>query len=404
MLNHRNCQSIAETASNIIGYSVLLTGNDGIVLGSSDPDRVGTLHEASLEVIRSGCQAYHDEQQAKAYQGTRPGTTIPIIINDEVVGSIGITGQPEEISKYGILIKKLAEVFIKEQLERESARLLDLSRQNLLRELITYDPNTMEEKAVLNHGHVFGHDLTLPRSAVLVEVSNADEHHANNQDSTDSASSSLNNSPLQMRYFSIVKQVFNHKQDLCVLLGDNKYIVFAYLGEKYQYRVDSEWITSLNSRCSDLLSHFDKAGLSAWIGIGGRAGSVQDFKDSYNDANQAIYIAKRRMKSGAQYINDVYLEKLILSIPDHLCKHYFEETIKPLSKRKDGDDFINLVVYWCENRFNFTQTAKSLNIHKNTLTYRFTRFKDITGFDLYDFNSTIAMYLVIMYYRVNNLI
>jgi len=404
MLNNRNCQSIAETASNIIGYSVLLTGNDGIVLGSSDPDRVGMLHEASLEVIRSGCQAYHDELQAKAYQGTRPGTTIPIIINDEVVGSIGITGQPEEISKYGILIKKLAEVFIKDQLERESARLLDLSRQNLLRELITYDPNTMEEKAVLNHGRVFGHDLLLPRAAVLVEVSNPDELHAENQDSYDFSSGSLSNRPLQMKYFSIVKQVFNHKQDLCVLLGDSKYIVFAYLGEKHQNRIDAEWITLLNSRCNNLLSQFDKAGLSAWIGIGSRAGSVQDFKDSYNDANQAIYIAKRRMKPGAQYINDVYLEKLILSIPDHLCKRYFEETIEPLLKRKDGDDFINLVVYWCENRFNFTLTAKSLNIHKNTLTYRFSKFRDITGFDLYDFNSTMAMYMVIMYYKVNNLL
>lgn len=404
MLNNRNCQSIAETASKIIGHSVLLTGNDGIVLGSSDSDRVGTLHEASLDVIRSGCQAYHDEEQARLYQGTRPGTTIPIVINDEVVGSIGITGQPDEISKYGILIKKLAEVFIKDQLERESVRLLDLSRQNLLRELITYDSNTMEEKSILNHGRVFGYDLLLPRAAVLVEVSDINELNSNKQDSYGFLPGSFNNSPSQMNYFSTVKQVFNHKQDLCIILGDNKYIIFVYLSEKSQHHLDSEWVTSLNSRCEQLLSQFDKAGLSAWIGIGSRTESVQDYKDSYGDANQAIYIAKRRMKSGTQYINDVYLEKLILSIPDHLCKRFYEDTIKPLSQRKDGYDYINLVVYWCETRFNFTQTAKSLNIHKNTLLYRFSKFSDITGFDLYDFNSTIAMYLVITHYKMNNLL
>jgi carbohydrate diacid regulator len=396
MLNSRNCQSIAETASNIIGYSILLTGNDGIVLGSSDPDRVGTLHEASLEAIRSGCQVFHDEQQAKAYQGTRPGTTIPIIINDEVVGSIGITGRPEEISKYGILIKKLAEVFIKDQLELESARLLDQSRQNLLRELITYDPNTMEEKVVLNHGRVLGYDLLLPHAAVLLEVSHTGEPQVQKRDSYDFAS--------PKGYFSAVKHVFNHRQDLCVSLGDDKYIIFAYLGAKYQTRDDSEWIALLKARCHNLLAQFDQSGLSAWVGIGSRAGTLQELRDSYYDANQAIYIAKRRMKSGVQYINDVYLEKLILSIPDHMCKRIFEEIIEPLIRLKDGDDFVNLVVCWCENRFNFTQTARSLNIHKNTLLYRFSKFKDITGFDLYDFNSTIAMYIVITYYKVYNLL
>lgn len=404
MLNKRNCQSIAETASNIIGYSILMTGDDGIVLGSSDKDRVGTLHEASLDVIRSGCQVFHDDQQAKAYQGTRPGTTIPIIINDKVIGSIGITGQPEEISKYGILIKKLAEVFLKDQLERESARLLDQSRQNLLRELITYDPNTMEEKVVLNHGHVLGYNLLLPRAAVLVEVAHTDEVRAKEQDDHDFSLGSFNDGLFHMGDYCIVKQSFNHKQDLRVSLGHNKYIVFAYLGAKYQQRGNKEWIALLNDRCDNLLSHFDKAGLSAWIGIGSRAGSLQELRNSYNDANQAIYIAKCRMTSRVQYINDVYLEKLILSIPDHMCKSIFEETIEPLTRRKDRDDFINLVIYWCENRFNFTQTAKSLNVHKNTLLYRFSRFRDITGIDLYNFNSTIALYIVITHNKINNLL
>jgi carbohydrate diacid regulator len=404
MLNKRNCQSIAETASNIIGHSILLTGNDGIVLGSSERDRVDTLHEASLDVIRSGCQAFHDEQQAKVYQGTRPGTTIPIIINDEVVGSIGITGQPEEISKYGILIKKLAEVFLKDQLEMESARMLDQSRQNLLRELITYDQNTMEEKVVLNHGRVLGYDLFLPRVAVLIEALHTDEPHDNKQYNYDFSSGSFNNGLFHMGDYSLVKQVFNHKQDLCVSLGDHKYIVFAYLEAKYHHREESEWINILNARCNNLLSQFENTGLSAWVGIGSRAGSLQELRDSYNDANQAIYIAKRRMKSGVQYINDVYLEKLILSIPDQMVKRIFEETIEPLTRLKDGDDFINMVISWCENRFNFTQTAKSLNIHKNTLTYRFSKFRDTMGFDLYDFNSTIAMYIVITHYKVNNLL
>ncbi len=392
MLNSRNCQKIAEIASNIIGYSVLLTDNEGIVLGCSDKNRVGTFHEASLEVIQSGRQAYHDEEQAKAYQGTRPGTTIPIILNNEVVGTIGITGRPEEISKYGILIRKLAEVFLKDQLEMESARLLEQSCQNLLREIITYDANTMEEEVILNHAHVLGYNLLLPRVAVLIEVSHPNESHKIKQ----------NNYNFLDQYYmediTMIKRIFNHKQDICVSLGDNKYIVFAYL----YYRDDEEWSAWLKNRCNNLLLLFDKAGLSAWIGIGSKAELLQELRDSYNDANQAIYIAKRRMKSGVLYVDDVYLEKLILSIPNHNFKRLYEDVIEPLNKLKNGNDYINMVICWCENRFNFTKTAKRLNIHKNTLAYRFAKFRDITGVDLYDFNRVIAMYIVIMYNKIKN--
>lgn len=404
MLNSRNCQSIAKTASKIIGHSILLTGKDGIVLGSSDQERVGTLHEASLEVIRSGQQAYHDEEQVKAYRGTRPGTTIPIIINNEVVGSIGITGKPEDISKYGILIKKLAEVFLKDQLEMESVKLLEQSRQNLLRHIITYDPNTMDEKLVLNHGRILGCDLLLPRAAVMIEVANAQKAKTKKMDSLDFSLISFNNAQPYMQHYSIIKHIFNHDQDLHIFLGNNEYIVFSYLGAKPQKECDSVLHTELNKKCNKLVAQFASKGISAWVGIGDKANSLKELKDSYNDANQAIYIAKRSMDSGVQYINDLYLEKLILNIPDSICKCIYDENIGQIKDIKDKNDFINIIICWCENKFNFTQTAKSLNMHKNTLLYRFAKIKKTMGLDLYDFNKVIAIYLVIKRYKVNELL
>lgn len=394
MLNERNCQNIAETASRIIGYSILLTDKDGIVLGSSEEGRIGTLHEASLEVIRSGCQVFHNRYQAKALRGTRPGTTIPIVINDQVVGTIGITGQPDEISKYGTLIKKMAEVFLKDQLEMESARLLDQSRQNLLREILTFEPNTEEERVVLNHGRVLGYDLLLPRAAVMAEVSCSS---ATEQKEDDSAiSGSYNDIMFTKKDFSIVKQVFNYEQDFCVDLGNNRYLAFVHLVPENRNHDNTEWLPWLTAKCNYLVEQFAKAGLSAWIGVGGRSETLQELKDSFNDANQAIHILKCKADSGVQYINDVLLEQLILSIPDHVCNRISEDIVETLSSMKNGDDFIEMVVSWCENRFNFSQTARSLNVHKNTLLYRFSKFKEITGFDLYDFKNIIAIYLIIM--------
>ena len=401
MLNKRNCQIIAETASSIIGYSVLLTGTDGIVLGSSEKERVGTLHEASLEVIRSGCQVFHNEQQAKKLQGTRPGTTIPVIINDQVVGTIGITGHPEQICKYGTLIKKLAEVFLKDQLDMESARLLDQSRQNLLREILTFDPCTDEERVVLNHGRVVGYDLLLPRAAVVIEVSKTSDGETG--DSQVLSINDYNSLMFQIKDFSIVKQFFNHRQDMCVELGNSQYLVFAYLETENRRHEQVEWIPWLIERCNSLVSRFARSGLTAWVGIGSRSETLQGLRASYHDANQAMHILKCNSESGVLYIDDVYLEQLIQSIPEQVCKRVYEGTIATLNSLKNGDEFIDMVVCWCESKFNFSETARKLNIHKNTLMYRFAKFKEITGFDLYDFKDVIAMYLIIIRHKRLNL-
>ena len=46
-------QEIAGETSAIIGLNIIITDADGIVIGSGDKSRVGSFHEASIEVIRS---------------------------------------------------------------------------------------------------------------------------------------------------------------------------------------------------------------------------------------------------------------------------------------------------------------------------------------------------------------
>ncbi len=45
-------QEIAGDTSAIIGLNIIITDADGIVIGGGDQSRVGTFHEASVEVVR----------------------------------------------------------------------------------------------------------------------------------------------------------------------------------------------------------------------------------------------------------------------------------------------------------------------------------------------------------------
>ncbi|MGI3202088.1 sugar diacid recognition domain-containing protein [Streptomyces sp. GLT-R25] len=53
MLSPSLAQEIAGDTSAVIGFNVLITDADGMVIGSGDTHRVGTFHEASVEVIRT---------------------------------------------------------------------------------------------------------------------------------------------------------------------------------------------------------------------------------------------------------------------------------------------------------------------------------------------------------------
>ncbi len=53
-------RKIGAVGKLTIGHDVLITDSFGYVVASNDPDRVDSLHEASLEVIQSARKIYHD--------------------------------------------------------------------------------------------------------------------------------------------------------------------------------------------------------------------------------------------------------------------------------------------------------------------------------------------------------
>ena len=47
-------QAIVETTHSIIGYDILITDNRGVIIGTNDLPRMGTMHAHSLRVIARG--------------------------------------------------------------------------------------------------------------------------------------------------------------------------------------------------------------------------------------------------------------------------------------------------------------------------------------------------------------
>ena len=136
VLDREMCDKLVQSSSLTIGRNVLITDEKGYVLASNMEGRAETLHEASLEVIRTGRTAYHDEKAAAKLKGTRPGMTIPLLVDGQVIGTIGVSGEPQEVSRYAALVQQMTQIFMSFQSRQQTYARVDYQQQNLLREAV----------------------------------------------------------------------------------------------------------------------------------------------------------------------------------------------------------------------------------------------------------------------------
>jgi hypothetical protein len=122
---------------------VLITDENSQVIGSGDVSRVGTVHEASVAVVKSGVAASHNAEEAAALVGVRPGITMPIVLDGEVIGTVGITGSPAQVVRLGRLVQRQTEILLRESMFQRT-RLLRANRlAQLVRDIVEFDPRIL---------------------------------------------------------------------------------------------------------------------------------------------------------------------------------------------------------------------------------------------------------------------
>lgn len=80
------------------GQHVNIMGSGGIIIASTRPERLNTVHEKAKQIMLGIInEAMITEEEAAKLEGVRAGCNLPIVYNDERIGVIGMTGNPNEI-------------------------------------------------------------------------------------------------------------------------------------------------------------------------------------------------------------------------------------------------------------------------------------------------------------------
>jgi carbohydrate diacid regulator len=364
-------QEIAGETSTIIGLNVLITDRDAIVIGSGDVSRVGTIHEASVEVLETLRPATHTAEQARRLRGVLPGITLPIVIDGTAHGTVGLTGRPERVRQFGLVVQRQTEILLQESLLVRSRLLREQAVEDLVRDIAVFDPDIVEPAALVAVAAELGIDLRLPRVAVLVAV--PAEHAVRGV------------LPQTSSPARTIRDVFNDPQDTPAELTAGRFAVLHHAPEP----------AALRGRCERLVALMaERHGVKTLVAWGAEARDVAGLHASYQDAAVAMRIGPRLHPAGRVFPIDELRVPQLLDATAHYARAAFVRTQLGALRADEGWPVLRAtVIAWCESGFNLVRAARRLHVHRNTLLYRLDKIARLSGVRVREPAEGVALYM-----------
>lgn len=110
-LSKQDAADIVDQLSKLINMKINIVNSKSIVIANSDENRVGDFHEATKRIIEDHLSELIVKTDSQ-FEGTQAGTNLPLVINNEIIGVVGITGEVKTAKDYGQIIKKMCEILI----------------------------------------------------------------------------------------------------------------------------------------------------------------------------------------------------------------------------------------------------------------------------------------------------
>ncbi|PID16124.1 hypothetical protein CSV63_05665 [Sporosarcina sp. P34] len=350
---------IVTELSNLIKQQVILTDRRGFIQASTEPDRINQFHEGALLSMRQKTMLRMGDEEVGRLHGVRRGIVLPIIIEDEPIAVLGVTGDPDAIYPQAQLILRVAELFIQDSLKRKQK---DEQVRDV--EFFVFDwlTGSKKDERFTERGTLLGIDVTLYHQVVVLEVLDLLEQFSVEEIETFTSIQNLHPSMKMIRW------------------AQNK--ILLLLPEMNQETVKNE--------LEFLLLHIKrrkKVQVVAGIGASTR---YFDLAKSFAQAERAVNAAK---KSGdIVFEHELRLEIILQSVPDMVKQEFLKRTVSTL---KDNKELLNNLAVWFEENQSMQNTAQRLHIHKNTWTYRLQKIEQLTGLSVSSTHDVFLLYLAL---------
>lgn len=405
-LIQKYAQEIAVSTASVIKHDIIITSTDGKIIGASRKERIGQLHEASLEVLQNGVASETTEKQALRFKGTLPGVTFPIQnLSGRTVGTMALTGHPDEVRCFGLIVKKQIEILLRERELYSYSVSRESITQNLIQDLEAFVPGVSNETMLQSRAMEMGYDPSLYYIAVVVDLYQFGRYAM----SLRGEAGDDGDSKVELRILNVkrsvlheLRSIFPHPRNISSISGNNRFVMLQAMkpSDHDDPQREKAVLTQTKELSFALLDRIGAYGLKAAIGIGSPAGDIAELSLSCQEARKALLLGKKfEQRPGVYCIADFRMEDVITTIDAAVRIRFIRSQTDNLSNKSDWAEIGKTIRAWCESGFSLIKTAKALHIHRNTLIYRLEKINRLTGSDIHDFRTCFNLYFALLLHQ-----
>ncbi|WED26059.1 helix-turn-helix domain-containing protein [Vibrio sp. DW001] len=370
-LDHQLAQQIVNRTMDIIGNNINVMNHAGTIIASGDTKRLGKLHDGALLAIKHGDTVEVSLSDASSLKGVKPGINLLLKAEGEVIGVVGITGNPDTIRNYAALVKMTAEMIV------EQARLIEQlqwDRRHKEEFITAWINNKLSVIELQNWASRLDIDLSKPRIAAVIRFNRS------------------NTSVSQSTIRQVVELLeYPERDNLVAILSLNEVVVLKpYVDSSGQVFSKKE-----SQRIDQLIERLEQNGIfNINIALGKYFSGPENLFTSFKSALQVMAYGQLHLPNNNKYLfEDVRLPVLLSPLSDswqgkQLCEPYY----RLLKKDKSGQLTKTLHSLF-EHQGNLKECAESLFIHRNTLRYRLDKIEKITTISPHQFSGLVELYI-----------
>lgn len=235
--------------------------------------------------------------------------------------------------------------------------------QNLLLE-------TFSEADVFNRARKLHIPTSARRAVFLVETRQERDEHA----------------------LATIRNIFSARtHDFITAIDDTGIIVVREL----QPAEDYGRLEEIASMLVDMLN--TEAMTPAWVSCSNITDDIRQLSSAYKEARMAmeigkIFYAERNVFAYSR----LGIGRLVYQLPLSVCEMFIREIFEEDALDSLDEETLITVRTFFENNLNFSETARKLYVHRNTLVYRFEKLQKKTGLDIRTFEDALTFKLSMM--------
>lgn len=357
-------EKIVKEVRKLIGEDIIVVNTDGYIIASTDLKRVGTFHEGALVASQKKKKLIITEEDQLKLVGVKAGINFPIFFQNEVIGVIGITGEPAKVTPYGEIIRKMTELLISENYYAEQ---FDWHSRALESFVMDWIQSKEWNQTLLNRARQLSIDIESRRTVAIIEFAEL-------------------TSPLSRDIWSSIFKWFEQQNEEVAARSGNERVVLLIDCSKAPHRETIQ--KQLNYFFKFLKSNFR---IRACAGVG-QVASSHEIRQSYRQAERALRIAKNT--GNITFDEDLTLEMILDELTPATKSDFIKRTIGEILAEKE---LVETVQELFRQNDSLKNTANKLHIHINTLHYRLKKIEEITALDSSNIHHLLTLYLAILF-------